>query len=33
MTQWRRIEAFTEETGPFIYWVSRTRLTAVELLN
>lgn len=31
MTQWRRIEALTEESGPFIYRASRSRLAAVPL--
>ena len=31
MTQWRRIEALTDETGPFIYRASRSRLSPVPL--
>jgi len=29
MTQWRRIEALTELTGPFIYTAARTSLVKV----
>ena len=31
MTQWRRIEALTSETGPFIWRVSRTTITSIAL--
>ena len=31
MTQWRRIEALTSETGPFIWRVSRTAITSIAL--
>lgn len=31
MTQWRAIEAATEEPGPFIYAATRTRLRRVDL--
>jgi len=31
MTQWRRIEACTDEPGPFIYSATRTRFRAVPL--
>jgi len=31
LIQWLRIEALTEETGPFIYRASRSRLAAVPL--
>ena len=31
LIQWRRIEALTEENGPFIYRASRSRLAAVPL--
>ena len=31
MTQWRRIEALTSETGPFIWRVSRTTITPIAL--
>lgn len=31
MTQWRRIEALYEVTGPFIKRVTRTRVSTVEL--
>jgi hypothetical protein len=31
MTQWRRIEALTEEPGPFIWRTSRTAMTPIAL--
>jgi hypothetical protein len=31
MTQWRGIQALIDEIGPFIYRVSRTKLTAIPL--
>lgn len=31
MIQWRRIETLTEQTGPFIYRASRSRLSPVSL--
>jgi PIN like domain len=31
MSQWRRIEALLEETGPFIYSVTRTTFRKIEL--
>jgi PIN like domain len=31
MTQWRRIEALTEERGPFIWRTSRTAMTPIAL--
>ena len=31
MTQWRHIEAFTAERGPFIWRVSRTAMTSIPL--
>jgi hypothetical protein len=31
MTQWRRIEALTAESGPFIWRTSRTAMTPIAL--
>jgi hypothetical protein len=31
MVNWRRLEALTERTGPFVYRATRTRLVAVPL--
>ena len=33
MCQWRRIERCCDETGPFIYLATRTRLNRLELKN